>query len=169
GLPLPGYVSIALFLVAVVAAMPVLIRTCLRALPSCAAPPYAVAIAELFGTARYAALSVSAIVVSFSLMVAMAIMVASFRGSLDAWTQKILPADLYVRVGGVGETAHLDERTVARLAAISGIERLATSRLAHATLDPERPALIVSARSFAANEIEHALWITQRDDSPVPR
>jgi len=168
GLPLPGYVSIALFLVAVVAAMPVLIRTCLRALPSCAAPPYAVAIAELFGTARYAALSVSAIVVSFSLMVAMAIMVASFRGSLDTWTQKILPADLYVRLGDAGETAHLDERTVTQLASITGVARLATSRLAHATIKPDQPPLVVSARSLPAAEIEQTLWITHRTAVSAP-
>jgi len=50
-------------------------------------------------TARRSTVSIAAVLVSFSLMVAMAIMVYSFRNSLDAWMQRILPADLYVRAG----------------------------------------------------------------------
>ncbi len=73
--------------------------------------PYQIAIAQIAGTARYATLSVSAILVSFSLMVSMAIMVTSFRTSLDQWTQRMLPADMYVRLGYVGQSAHLDART----------------------------------------------------------
>ena len=55
--------------------------------------------AQLRGTARRATVSIAAVLVSFSLMVAMAIMVFSFRMSLEAWMQRILPADLYVRAG----------------------------------------------------------------------
>ena len=47
-------------------------------------------------------------------MVAMAIMVYSFRNSLDAWMQRILPADLYVRAGSSGLTSYLDERRAGR-------------------------------------------------------
>jgi len=49
-------------------------------------------------------ISVAAILVSFSLMVAMAIMVSSFRESLDEWVQRILPAD-HVEVGQRGAKA----------------------------------------------------------------
>ncbi len=168
GLPLPGYVSIALLLIATVAAMPWVIRLALGLLPRLNAPTYEVASAEIFGTARYAALSVSAIVVSFSLMVSMAIMVSSFRHSLDAWTQKILPADLYVRVGSVEQTAHMDEATVQRLSSIVGVLRIETSRLAHAVLDPQRPPLVLSARSFDAAELDDSLWIRDRLDASAP-
>ena len=169
GLPLPGYVSIALLLLATVAATPWLVKGALRLLPRHPAPAYEVALAELSGTARYASLSVSAIVVSFSLMVAMAIMVSSFRGSLDAWTQRILPADLYVRIGSVGQTAHLDERTARALGSIDGVARWEMSRNAQARLDPVRPALAVSARSFAQDELADALWITKRVATRAPR
>lgn len=168
GLPLPGYVSIALLLIATVGATPWLIKGALRLLPQHPAPPYEVAIAELSGTARYAALSVSAIVVSFSLMVAMAIMVSSFRGSLDAWTQRILPADVYVSVGGVDQTAHLDESTARMLGELSGVARTETSRLARASLDPDRPPITVSARSFERDDLDESLWITERADSFAP-
>ena len=33
----------------------------------------------------------------------MAIMVASFRDSLDAWLERVLPADVYLRAGERGE------------------------------------------------------------------
>lgn len=168
GLPLPGYVSIALLLIATVAATPWLVNRALRLLPRHPAPPYEVALAELSGTARYAALSVSAIVVSFSLMVAMAIMVSSFRGSLDAWTRRILPADVYVRVGGVEQTAHLDERTARMLGELSGVTRIETSRLAKASLDPDRPPIVVSARSFDLGELDDSLWVTEQVNAPVP-
>ena len=162
GLPLPGYVSIAFLLIGTVAAMPLLIRATLRILPSTTRVPYEVAIAELSGTARYAALSVSAIVVSFSLMVAMAIMVTSFRTSLDAWTQKILPADVYLRVGYVGQSAYLQEDVLNELAAMDGIARTESSRFSRAVLDKNRPPLVLIARTFDTADIEASLWITER-------
>ena len=115
GLPLPGFVAIALLMIGAVIAMPSIVRIALRHAPFARAIPYQVAIAQIAGTARYATLSVSAILVSFSLMVSMAIMVTSFRTSLDQWTQRILPADVYVRLGYVGQSAHLDARTVQRI------------------------------------------------------
>ena len=79
GLPLPGFISIALLMIGVVIAMPSIVRLVLRHAPFARAVPYQIAIAQIAGTARYATLSVSAILVSFSLMVSMAIMVTSFR------------------------------------------------------------------------------------------
>jgi hypothetical protein len=61
---------------------------------------------------RQIAISTASIVVSFSLMVAMLIMVTSFRGSLEAWLTRMLPADLYVRAAASGESGFftLDEQ-----------------------------------------------------------
>ena len=167
GLPLPGYVSIALLLIAGIVAMPALIRVTLKALPRFATPVYEVAVAELAGTARYAALSVSAIVVSFSLMVSMAIMVTSFRDSLDAWTQRMLPADVYLRVGYVNQSAYLEEATARSLESITGVERISLSRLSQATIDPMKPDVVLIARSFDLEELVDSLWLTeQRDQAP---
>jgi putative ABC transport system permease protein len=168
GLPLPGYVAIALLLIGTVAAMPLLIRAALRKLPTVPVASYEIAIAELSGTARYAALSVSAIVVSFSLMVAMAIMVTSFRTSLDEWTQKILPADLYVRVGSLGDSAHLDERAVQALARVPGIERVEVSRMAEAVIAADRRAIVLIARSFGSRDIADSLWVMEQAPNAAP-
>lgn len=167
-LPLPGYVSIALFLIGIVAAMPAIIAGALRVLPTISKPPYEIAIAELAGTARYAALSVSAIVVSFSLMVAMAIMVTSFRTSLDDWTQKILPADLYVRIGTGQSSAYLDENAVRKLAALPGVARIALNRQAEAKIAGTSTRFALVARSFPEDRIDDSLWIVDRAAEAAP-
>ena len=59
----------------------------------------------IHGAPGQVAVSLAAIVAAVSLMVSMAIMVASFRTSLDAWLERVLPADLYVRAGAAGAGA----------------------------------------------------------------
>jgi len=167
GLPLPGFVSIALLMIGVVIAMPSIVRFALRHAPFARAVPYQVAIAQISGTARYATLSVSAILVSFSLMVAMAIMVTSFRTSLDHWAQRVLPADVYVRLGYVDQSAHFDASTVQRLSQLPGVAYFETGRFARAQLAPDKPLTIV-ARSANHMPIASALWMTTTAKSSAP-
>lgn len=159
GLPLPGFVAIALLLIATVIAMPSVVRVVLRRAPRLRAVPYEIAIAQIAGTARYATLSVSAIIVSFSLMASMAIMVTSFRDSLDQWTQKLLPADLYMRVGYVGQTSYLDESLVQSMARLPGVERVAFSRFARVQLSAQRLPVTLIARTLDREHPEQALWM----------
>ena len=167
GLPLPGYAAIALLLVAAVAATPVLVQAVLSATPPTRNAPAQVAFAQIAGAARYSALSVAAIIVSFSLMTSMAIMVASFRDSLDAWTQKLLPADLYVRAGYVGQSSYLAPSIVDALARAPGVERIERSRFAQALVDGRDVTLI--ARTLDETQADRALWLTEQTDSRRPR
>jgi putative ABC transport system permease protein len=125
-------------------------------------------VAQISGTARYATLSVSSIIVSFSLMASMAIMVTSFRDSLDQWTQKVLPADLYVRVGYVGQSAYLDEALVRSMARLPGVEKVAFSRFARAQLSADRPALTLIARTLDRARPEDALWMMSTAANETP-
>jgi len=159
GLPLPGFVAIALLLIAAVIGMPCVVRFVLRHAPRIRAVPYEIAIAQISGTARYATLSVSAIIVSFSLMASMAIMVTSFRDSLDQWTQRLLPADLYLRVGYVGQTAYLDDSLVQSMARLPGVERVAFSRFGRVQLIPERPPVTLIARTMDIEHADRMLWL----------
>lgn len=168
GLPLPGYVSIALLIIGTVAAMPAILQRLLAAAPRAQSVPWEISISHLRGTARYATLSVSAIVVSFSLMVAMAIMVMSFRNSLDAWTQRILPADLYVRAGYVGQSSHLSEADVAALRSIPGVARLQVSRLAEVSLPGDLGTAALVARDIDAAQASRVLWMEKQTDEPLP-
>ena len=167
GLPLPGYVSIALLIVGTVVAMPAILQRLLAAAPRGQSVPWEISISHLRGTARYATLSVSAIVVSFSLMVAMAIMVMSFRNSLDAWTQRILPADLYVRAGNVGQSSHLSETDAAALRAIPGVARLEVSRLTEVSLPGKLGTAALIARDIDARQANRVLWIERQTDKPL--
>ena len=167
GLPLPGYVSIALLIIGTVVAMPSVLSSLLAVAPRLGSVPWELALAHLRGTARHATLSVCAIVVSFSLMVAMAIMVTSFRNSLDAWTQRILPADLYVRAGYIGQTSHLDTATVALLRDVDGVTRIAVSRFAEAEVVAGNTMTVI-ARDLQAAHPQQTLWLEESTMRPVP-
>jgi putative ABC transport system permease protein len=169
GLPLPGFVAIALLLIAAVVGMPSVVRFVLRHAPQMRAVPYQIAIAQISGTARYATLSVSAIIVSFSLMASMAIMVTSFRDSLDQWTQKLLPADVYLRVGYVGQTSYLDESLVQSMGRLPGVERVEFSRFGQVQLSAQRPALALIARTMDLEHPDRMLWITKSAEGAVER
>ncbi|MET0533786.1 MAG: FtsX-like permease family protein [Steroidobacter sp.] len=168
GLPLPGFVAIALLLIAAVIAMPSVVSFVLRHAPRVQAVPYEIAIAQIAGTARYATLSVSAIIVSFSLMASMAIMVTSFRDSLDQWTQKLLPADVYLRVGYVGQSAYVDESLVQSMARLPGVERVAFSRFGQVQLSSDRPPVTLIARTLQADRPDATLWMVETASGVPP-
>ncbi|MDX7140882.1 ABC transporter permease, partial [Enterobacter hormaechei] len=85
GLPLYGYAAVACLLVGSVALTPRLSQLVFRLPLLPRSPPFLLALAQLRGAPAQAAVSLAAIVASFSLMAAMAIMVASFRQSVDSW------------------------------------------------------------------------------------
>jgi putative ABC transport system permease protein len=166
--PLPGYAAIALLILASVLAMPSLLRGWLAWLPVPASVPVEIALSHLRGTARYVNLSISAILVSFSLMVAMLIMVSSFRNSLDLWTQKLLPADLYVRSGYIDQSAAIDAATLAGLARLPAVARVEGGRLTRASLPGQRSAVALIARPMDEASAEERLWLRSRATQPVP-
>ena len=148
GLPLFGYASIALLLVGTLMLMPRLsvLALSLLPLPKAAAPR--LAIAQLRGAPGQASVSLSAIVASVSLTVSMVIMVASFRDSLDAWLERILPADLYVRAASSGDTAYLGPEAQATIAALPGVRHVDFLREQQVMLDASRPRVVLQARTI---------------------
>ena len=149
GMPLFGYSAIALMLVGTLALMPRLATTVFRLLPRPRAAGAQLALAQLQGAPGQAAVSLAAIVASFSLMVAMAIMVASFRVSLTAWLDQVLPADLYLRTGVGGDTAYLSPQDEAHIAALPGVRRVEFLRFQQLLLEPGKPRVALLARSLA--------------------
>jgi putative ABC transport system permease protein len=145
GLPVGGYAAIAAWLGAAVAAVAPLCRALLRRVAPRDAPVASLAFAQVRHLPGHLAASVAGIVVSAALCVAMAIMVFSFRVSLQDWLEGVVGADLYVR-SSEGDTGFftLDEqRRVASLAEVRSIEALRYDRLA---LDPAGPPLSIVAR-----------------------
>jgi putative ABC transport system permease protein len=150
GLPLFGYVSIGCLLLGSVALMPRLAQAALALIPAPRATPILLALAQLRGAPGQAAVSLAAIVASFSLIAAMAIMVASFRESVDRWLESVLPAELYVRTTHGGDTGYLDPGFEERVRALPEVARADFLRAGRVVLDPLRPPLSLIARDNAA-------------------
>ena len=146
GLPLAGYLAIALLLIGGIALVPFLAHALFSRLPLPRQPVLGLALAQLAGAPGRASLALAGIVASFSLMVAMAIMVASFRDSVDQWLARVLPAELYVRAGSGSDTAFFTAQDVARIRATPGVKRAEFLRTNQLTLAPTRPPVTLLAR-----------------------
>ena len=167
-IPLFGYAAIALMLVGTLALMPRLATTVFGLLPSPRGAGARLALAQLQGAPGQAAVSLAAIVASFSLMVAMAIMVASFRVSLDAWLDQVLPADLYLRTGVGGDTAYLSPQDEARIAALTGVRRAEFLRIQQLLLAPGRPRVALFARTLDRDDPGRRLPLVSASLPPRP-
>ena len=173
GLPLGGYAAIACLLVGGVLLMPRLSQKVFDALPLGGSASTVLACAQLRGAPGQAMVSLAAIVASFSLMVAMAIMVASFRNSVSQWLDTLLPADLYLRTTHAGETAFVEPRFEERVKRLPQVARAEFLRSARITLDPARPAVALLARDVPEAGLARALPLVgaayeRRDDDPPP-
>ncbi|MEP7181427.1 MAG: ABC transporter permease [Betaproteobacteria bacterium] len=146
-LPVFGYVAIALLLVGTLTLMPWLALFVLRVLPSPRGAAPRLALAQLAGAPGQVTVSLAAIVASVGLMVSMAIMVGSFRHSVDAWLDRILPADLYFRAAPGGDTAYLGPEFQHAVARLPGVRRAEFLRETQLLLDPGRPRVVLLART----------------------
>jgi putative ABC transport system permease protein len=149
GLPLFGYAAVACLLVGAIALVPRLAQWLFHALPLPAQPPLRLALGQLRAAPGQAAVSLAAIVASFALMAAMAIMVASFRESVDAWLETVLPAEVYFRTTHGGDTSVLAPGFEERVRALPQVARADFLRSGRVLLDPTRPALVLIARDRA--------------------
>ena len=150
GLPVYGYAAVACLLVGSVALMPRLSQLVFRLPVLPRKTPFVLALAQLRGAPAQAAVSLAAIVASFSLMAAMAIMVASFRQSVDDWLEAVLPADLYLYTTHTGDTGYLEPGFEERVRALPDVRRAEFLRAGRVLLDPARPALSLLARDTPA-------------------
>jgi putative ABC transport system permease protein len=146
GIPVAGYTAIACLLFGGIFLMPWVSEFIFQRIKPNRNIPYTLALAQLRGAPGQAMVSLAAIVASFSLMVAMAIMVASFRSSVDEWLGAVLPAELYFRTSHAGETAWLDPALEARVRTLPGVDRVVFLRSSRVTLDPSRPPVALIAR-----------------------
>ena len=159
GLPLFGYLAIALLVIGTLMLMPRIAVMLLAVLPLPSGAPARLALLQLRGAPGQVAVSLAAIVAAVSLMVSMAIMVASFRVSLDAWLERVLPADVYVRAGAAGDTAYMSADDQTRLAALAGVRRAEFQREQQLLLDATRPRVVLLARSIDVTNLSRQLQL----------
>ncbi|TFW32775.1 FtsX-like permease family protein [Massilia horti] len=157
-LPLFGYLAIALLLVGGIGLMPRLARDVFRLMNRALQrrtghyPVLSLALARLANAPGQAAIGLGGVLASFSLMVAMGIMVASFRISVDHWMLHILPADLYLRTASGGNTAGLGEAEQAAIAATPGVAQARFLRTRPLSLEADRPNVTLIARDIDAHD-----------------
>ncbi len=168
GLPVFGYAAVAALLLGAILLVPALTVRVLRAAPRTGRVSFDTAVAQLRENVGRSTLSLASIIVSFSLMVAMAIMVYSFRVSFDHWLDKVLPSDLTVRAPVGADTAFLPPADQSKLAAVPGVERIEFRRTRQLLIDPKRPAVTLIARDLASTRIAEQLPLLREWAAAAP-
>jgi putative ABC transport system permease protein len=168
GLPLFGYAAIAALLFGAVMLVPTLTVKGLRLAPRTHRIVLDTAVAQLRENVGLSTLSLASIIVSFSLMVAMAIMVYSFRVSFDHWLGKLLPADMQLRVPFGSDTEYWPAAEQAKLAAAAGVSRIEFRRTRQLLLDPARAPVTLIARGTTAAQAADELPLLRSDKLPLP-
>ncbi len=154
GLPVAGYLAIVCWLVGGIALMPGLAGRAFAGVARLLSPharrqPLAYLSAlRLAAAPGQAGIALAGVVASFALMVAMAIMVGSFRDSVDRWLGRVLAAPLYFRVPPGGSSGFVPPADIAVIAAQPGLERAEWMRTLQVDLDPLRPPVTVMARDL---------------------
>lgn len=169
-LPIFGYFAIALLLIGGIALMPRFAARIFTGLQNVrgvqAGAMVTLVLARLANAPNQAAIALGGILASFSLMVAMAIMVTSFRGSVDGWLTHVLPADLYVRTVSVGDQGGFQLSEQKAMAELSGFERVDFFRTQQLRLDSGRPEIMLIARPIDSIDPRNTLPMV--DDAMAP-
>ncbi len=168
GLPIAGYAAVAALLLGSVLLAPALLCFLLERVPRTGRVSIDTALAQLKGSVGLSAVSLCAIIVSFSLMVAMAIMVHSFRDSFEAWLGKMLPADLQLRVPLGSDTAALSSADQALLASLRGVARAEFRRAQSIYLRADLPSVTLIARDGDNAALINALPLISQAPQPWP-
>ncbi|HEY8606753.1 MAG TPA: FtsX-like permease family protein [Noviherbaspirillum sp.] len=163
-LPVPGYLAIALLLVGGIGLMPRIAAAVFGWMAGTAVaqagPVRALSLARLANAPNQASIALGGVLSSFSLMVAMVIMVASFRVSVDDWLSEVLAADLYLRSAAAGNSATLGPAEQQAVAATAGVARAEFLRSQPLVLDPARPPVTLIARPIDAADPARTIPVT---------
>jgi putative ABC transport system permease protein len=166
GIPIFGYTAIAALLLGAVLLVPAITLKGLALAPRTGRIVLDTAVAQLRENVGMSALSLASIIVSFSLMVAMAIMIHSFRVSFDHWLGKLLPADLQLREPFGNDTAYWASADQANLAALPGVARIEFRRTRQVLLDPKRAPVTLIARGATDAQTGAELPLMQSAEQP---
>jgi putative ABC transport system permease protein len=147
-IPWLAYAAIAALLLGVLALSPITSTKIIAYLPRPKNPIAQLSLSHIEKSPGPSSAGITGVVASFSLMIAMLIMVVSFRSSLEQWLVGVLNQDLYVRQGG-GNSNALNTNTGAVLQALSGVENADFFRYRSVVLDatkPEQPPVALITR-----------------------
>lgn len=169
GLPLFGYISIALLLLGTIALMPRVTVLVFARLPLPRRSEFALGLAQLRGAPGQAMVSLASVVAAVSLATAVAIMVISFRTSLENWLEHILPGEMFVRTSGYGDTAYLTPEIQARIAAVPGVRRVEFLAGQRIQLEPAHPQITLIGRDVDPHDPGRILSLVSDAIEPDPQ
>lgn len=151
-LPIFGYLAVAAVLAGAIWLTPWLARTLLTPLTHLPKRSVAfdLAVNHILRSPSQAAAALGGIVASVGLMIAMVIMVSSFRTSVDNWLGSILSADLYVSGGFVEASFDADQQK--QIAKLPGIAVAEFSETININLDPARPPVNLMIRPVESSQ-----------------
>ncbi|MBP9235043.1 MAG: ABC transporter permease, partial [Hyphomonadaceae bacterium] len=151
GLPVGGYLAVVFLLAGSVMLLPVVAAVIAGLISERGSVPSRLAAARLEAAPGHAVVAAAGVLTSVALAAAMAIMVASFRDSVDQWLHQVLPADLYLRAGTAQTSGYLDEALQARIAAVSGVGRVNFTRHDRLRLVAGQTPVALIARPVSAD------------------
>ncbi|HEY0392996.1 MAG TPA: FtsX-like permease family protein, partial [Candidatus Elarobacter sp.] len=126
GVPVLGYVSGLLVIAGGSLCAPLAVRTLARAVTRVASrrPTLGLAAANLAGAPLRTSVAVASLMIAIAMMVAVAVLVASFRVTVVAWAGETLQADLFVRPLGLTDpsgAAGFSPAVAERIARVPGV------------------------------------------------
>lgn len=163
GVPIAGYLAIAALLLGSILWVPRYTQAALKVMPRTRHVVLDTALAQLNGSHGTLFLSLAPIIVSFSLMVSMAIMVHSFRDSFEVWLTKLLPADLQMRLPPGNDTAVWSEADQRFIATLPGVLQTDFRRSMQVYLDADREPVTVLARAVQTTSAQEVLPLIVND------
>lgn len=146
GVPVAGYAAVALVLAGAVVAMPALVHRAMRAGREPRDVLWRLARTRLAAAPGQAVVAAAGVVTSVALAGAMAIMVSSFRHSVDAWLTRVLPADLYVTASPAGTSGFIEPALLERIARLPGVAEVRPVRFDTLRLNAAQPPVTLIAR-----------------------
>nr|WP_246265588.1 FtsX-like permease family protein [Aromatoleum diolicum] len=166
GVPIFGYAAVAFLLAGAVLALPTLVQLSMGFLDGTRDVLWMLARARLAAAPGQAVVAAAGVVASVALAVAMAIMVSSFRHSVDGWLESILPADLYLSASPAATSGFLAPEMQEQVASLPGIAAIRPVRFDTLRLDTERFPVTLIARPVDGGAALPLVGATVTADSP---
>ncbi len=167
-IPWGAYACVGVLLLGGISLVPQVVSLLLAGFRGARNPVAALAVARAVDQRQTATAAVAGVVASLSLVVALTIMVTSFRDSLIVWLDEVLPADLYVRpTPGASEGPLMLAPAVIAAASGPGVKQVRAERLVPVTLAPEQPEALLIVRDLPADGVPPTLpWIVAPAATP---
>ena len=164
-IPWGAYACVGVLLLGGISLVPQVVSLLLKGFRGARNPIAALAVARAVDQRHTATAAVAGVVASLSLVVALTVMVTSFRDSLIVWLDDVLPADLYVRAqSGLGDSPAWLAPEVVVAASGPGVRQVRAERWLPITLAPEQPDAVLLVRDLPAGSTLPALpWIVAPD------